>query len=104
VREASNAYIFGTNSNQNDIAPDVTLGSVAIDLPHAFLIVARKIHDHTFAPGVLSLGMREQVVDLILNPRLASRIPSTTMRSVDSTRAAIMAGHFSLPPATMASR
>jgi basic membrane protein A len=104
VREASNAYVFGTNSNQNDIAPDVTLGSVAIDLPHAFLIVARKVHDHTFTPAVLSLGMREQVVDLILNPRLASRIPATTMRSVDSTRAAIMAGHFSLPPATTASR
>src|SRR5437868_7725217 len=48
VREANHAYIFGTNSNQNGLAPDVTLGSVAIDLPHAFLTVAREIREHTF--------------------------------------------------------
>lgn len=104
VREATNAYVFGTNSNQNDIAPEVTLGSVAIDLPHAFLIVARQVHEHRFTPGVITLGMREQVVDLILNPRLASRIPASTKRTLDSTRAMMLAGRFSVPGAATASR
>lgn len=104
VREANNAYVFGTNSNQNDIAPEVTLGSVAIDLPHAFLIVARQVRDHAFKPGIITLGMREQVVDLILNPRLTSRIPSATRRAVDSTRALIEAGKFVIPSAAAASR
>lgn len=99
VREATGAYVFGTNSNQNEIAPEVTVGSVAIDLPHAFLSVARRVRDRTFNPGIIKLGMREQVVDLILNPRLTSRIPSTTRRAVDSTRALIAAGTFSLPAA-----
>jgi basic membrane lipoprotein Med (substrate-binding protein (PBP1-ABC) superfamily) len=97
VREANHAYVFGTNSNQNDIAPEVTLGSVAIDLPHAFLIVARQVHDHSFVPGLITLGMRQQVVDLILNPRLRSRIPERTRHAVDSTHALMMAGKFSLP-------
>jgi basic membrane protein A and related proteins len=97
VREATGAYIFGTNSNQNDIAPDVTLGSVAIDLPHAFLTVAREVRNHTFTPGIIKLGMREQVVDLILNQRLSSRIPTATRRALDSSRALIAAGKFSLP-------
>jgi basic membrane lipoprotein Med (substrate-binding protein (PBP1-ABC) superfamily) len=101
VREATGAYIFGTNSNQNDIAPDVTLGSVAIDLPHAFLTVARQVRNHTFVPGIIKLGMREQVVDLILNPRLSSRIPGATRRAVDSTRALIAANKFS-PSSTRA--
>jgi basic membrane lipoprotein Med (substrate-binding protein (PBP1-ABC) superfamily) len=99
VREATGAYVFGTNSNQNDLAPDVTLGSVAIDLPHAFLTVAREVRSHTFSPGIIKLGMREQVVDLILNPRLSSRIPSATRRSLDSARALIAAGKFVLPNA-----
>lgn len=94
VREAPNAYVFGTNSNQNDIAPEVTLGSVAIDLPHAFLTVAREVHDHSFKPGLITLGMRQQVVDLVLNPRLQSRIPARTRRSVDSTHALMSAGKF----------
>ena len=103
VREASHAYVFGTNSNQNDIAPEVTLGSVAIDLPHAFLTVARQVHDHSFVPGLIKLGMREQVVDLIINPRTRSRIPETTLHAVDSTHALMMAGKFS-PIAESASR
>ena len=94
VREATGAYVFGTNSNQNDIAPNVTLGSVAIDLPHAFLTVARDVHDHTFVPGLITLGMRQEVVDLILNPRISSRIPARTRHVVDSTRALMLSGKF----------
>ena len=104
VREANNAYVFGTNSNQNDIAPEVTIGSVAIDLPHAFLLVAREVKDHTFRPGIVTLGMRQQVVDLILNQRLTSRIPNATRRAVDSTRALILQGKFLVPSNTAVSR
>jgi len=68
-------------------------------LPHAFLTVAREVRNHTFKPGIIKLGMREQVVDLVLNPRLTSRIPSATRRTLDSTRALIAAGKFSLPSA-----
>lgn len=99
VRETAGTYLFGTNSNQNEIAPEVTLGSVAIDLPHAFLTVARQVRSHSFTPGIIKLGMREQVVDLILNPRLTARIPSATRQAVDSARALIAAGTFSLPAA-----
>ena len=104
VREANHAYVFGTNSNQNDLAPEVTLGSVAIDLPHAFLTVARAVHDHKFTPGIITLGMGEQVVNLVLNPRLASRIPAATRQAVDSTRALMLAGKFSVPKTSAAAR
>lgn len=104
VREAKHAYVFGTNSNQNDLAPEVTLGSVAIDLPHAFLTVARAVHDHKFTPGLINLGMREEVVNLVLNPRLVSRIPATTQRAVDSTRALMLNGKFSVPKVSAAAR
>ena len=104
VRESSHAYVFGTNSNQNDIAPDVTVGSVAIDLPHAFLIVARQVQQHTFTPGIIRLGMREQVVDLILNPRLTARIPDRAKHVVDSLRTLIRAGQFRMPTASAGGR
>jgi basic membrane lipoprotein Med (substrate-binding protein (PBP1-ABC) superfamily) len=104
VREANHAYVFGTNSNQNELAPEVTLGSVAIDLPHAFLTVARQIHDHTFTPGIITLGMPQQVVDLVLNPRLTSRIPAATRHAVDSTRALMLHGRFSIPSVSAVAR
>src|SRR5205807_7003959 len=41
VRESKKALVFGSNSNQNDVAPEVTIASVVIDLPLAFYLVAR---------------------------------------------------------------
>jgi hypothetical protein len=48
--------------------------------------------------------MREEVVNLVLNPRLVSRIPSTTQRAVDSTRALMLQGEFSVPNISAAAR
>jgi basic membrane lipoprotein Med (substrate-binding protein (PBP1-ABC) superfamily) len=85
-------YVFGSNSNQNAVAPEVTLASVVIDLPKAFLTVAREVKGGSFTPRVVDLGMKSGVVQLVLNPSLASRIPATTRTAVDSARRAIEAG------------
>ena len=97
VREAPNAYVIGSNGNQNDIAPEVTLGSVVIDLPHAFLTVARQVQDHRFKPGVITLGMREEVVEFVVNPALQSRIPASIRTTVDSVRTLMLARRFEVP-------
>src|SRR5260370_21751400 len=41
VRETKGALIIGSNSDQNSLAPDVTIGSVVIVLPHPFLTIAQ---------------------------------------------------------------
>ena len=51
-----------------------------------------------------SLLSKQQVVDLILNQRLTSRIPNATRRAVDSTRALILQGKFLVPGNTAVSR
>jgi basic membrane protein A len=85
-------YVFGSNSDQNAVAPEVTLGSVVIDLPRAFLTVAREVKAGGFTPRVVDLGMKTGVVQLVLNPQLASRIPAATRTAIDSARRAIEAG------------
>ncbi|WP_284348989.1 BMP family lipoprotein [Roseisolibacter agri] len=85
-------YAFGANSNQNGVAPDVILGSVVIDLPRAFLTVAREVKAGGFKPRVVDLGMKSGVVQLVYNPQLESRIPAATRAAVDSARVAIEAG------------
>ncbi|MDB4886262.1 MAG: basic rane lipoprotein [Gemmatimonadetes bacterium] len=95
ARETKKALVIGSNSNQNAIAPEVTIGSVAIDLPHAFLTVAREVHDKHFKARVITLGASTDVVTLVLNPAFASRIPAPLMHTVDSLRAEMKAGRFS---------
>jgi basic membrane protein A and related proteins len=87
-------YIIGSNSNQNAVAPDVTLGSVVIDLPLAFLTIAKEVKAGTFKPGVVQLGEESKVVTLVLNPNLLAKIPTSTRADVDSLQARMLAGQL----------
>jgi basic membrane lipoprotein Med (substrate-binding protein (PBP1-ABC) superfamily) len=94
--------VFGSNSDQNAVAPEVTVGSVVIDLPHAFVTVAREVKDGTFRPGVIYLGGKSDVVRLVLNPAMGNRIPAAVRSEVDTARARIAAGTLQPPHGAMA--
>ena len=92
ARQSGKLRVFGSNSNQNDVAPEVTLGSVVIDLPRAFLTVAREVHTATFRARVFDMGVQSDVVRLVLNPARVADIPPAVRRAVDSVTAGIKAG------------
>jgi basic membrane protein A and related proteins len=93
ARETKKALVVGSNSNQNGVAPDVTIGSVVIDLPHAFITVAREVKEKRFTPRVIRLGTSNDVISLVLNPALESQVPRATIKAVDSLRTEMRAGH-----------
>ncbi len=89
-----NVLTFGANSNQNAIAPEHIIGSVVIDLPRAMLLVARDVQNGTFEGKIYQLGLRANVVNLVLNPVLESRIAPALRTRVDSVGTAIREGRF----------
>jgi basic membrane lipoprotein Med (substrate-binding protein (PBP1-ABC) superfamily) len=100
ARETRGVYVFGTNSNQNDVAPEIVIASVVIDLPQAFLSVAREVKygaARGFRPRVLALGMREHVVTLVVNPRLARLIVPSLRARLDSVERRLLDGSFHPP-------
>ena len=99
ARETRKALIVGSNSNQNTVAPEITIGSVVIDLPHAFLAVAREVKENRFTARVIKLGSESDVVSFVPNPALATRIPSASQHAVDSVRAEMKTGRFAHPDA-----
>jgi len=100
VRESRSTYVIGANSDQNAVAPEVTLGSVVIDLRHAFLLVARQVKTHTFEPRVVSLGVRENVVRLVLNPALETSVSPATRAVIDSVQRRLFDGSLRLIDST----
>ena len=94
ARETRKALVVGSNSNQNDVAPDITIASVVIDLPHAFLTVAREVKAKTFKPRLIRLGSESDVVTLVVNPAFQPRIAPAAMRAVDSVRRDLSAGRL----------
>lgn len=97
ARETKKALIVGSNSNQNTVAPEITIGSVVIDLPHAFLAVAREVKAGQFKARVIKLGAESDVVTFVPNPVMAARIPQAAQHAVDSVKAEMKAARFVRP-------
>ena len=98
AREREGIWVIGSNSNQNHVAPTVTLGSVVIDLPHAFLKIATEVKSGAFRPRVVELGSGEDVVRLELNDALRARMPAAALATIDSVAAQLRAGTFTAVP------
>jgi basic membrane lipoprotein Med (substrate-binding protein (PBP1-ABC) superfamily) len=94
ARETKKALVVGSNSNQNTVAPEITIGSVVIDLPHAFITVAREVKEGRFKPRVIKLGSASDVVSLVINPALQAKVPPAMLHAVDSVRTEMKAGRF----------
>ncbi|MEA3245784.1 MAG: BMP family protein [Gemmatimonadota bacterium] len=99
AREDSSLRVVGSNANQNDIAPRATLGSVVIDVPHAFLLVAREVKARTFVARVIRLTTRDDVVRWVPNPTPATRLAAPDQARVDSVARLMQAGRFVPGPA-----
>ena len=96
ARERGSVFVIGSNSDQNSVAPEITLGSVVIDLPLAFLTVAREVKAGTFKPRVVELGEASHVVELVLNPALQSKIPTAARQRIDSLQTLMLDGKLTI--------
>ena len=75
VKETPGVYIFGANADQSRLAPKHVIGSAAIDLPHAFLLIGREVREGRFVSRVESFGLASDVVKYVPNPAAAITLP-----------------------------
>jgi basic membrane lipoprotein Med (substrate-binding protein (PBP1-ABC) superfamily) len=90
-------YAFGTNKNQNDMAPNVVIASAVLDVPSAFVLVARRVRDKSFRAEPLRLGMNDGTVSFVLNPTLVSKIPQSVRVELGELEEQIRAGTLVVP-------
>lgn len=105
-----NVLIFGTNKNQNDLAPEVVVASGVIDIPTAFLLVAREVQEGKFQSRIMRFGMKEEIISLVYNPHVQVPVSPEIQELVNATRQRIIertltvpSVEFSSPPSTSAS-
>ena len=101
VREAREggreAWAFGMNRNQNDVAPDVIVGSAVIHIPAMFVRTARAWGAGTLSDEVLYSGIAAGAVDFVPNPAREGVIPDDVLGAIDRARAEIVAGTLQVP-------
>lgn len=98
AKESRSVYVFGANSDQSRLAPDRVLGSAIIDLPRAFLAVAREVKERRFSPKVESFGLAGGVIRYLPNPVLDSLVPAQLRARVAAATDSIIAGTLSPLP------
>ena len=88
---------FGSNKNQNDMAPDVIVASAVLDVPAAFLYMARLVRDHKFTPHVYNLGNNEEIVSVVWNDKLKGTLKPDTVAEVERVQHDIRSGKVIVP-------
>ena len=88
---------FGSNKNQNDLAPDVIVASATLDVPRAFVHMATLVRDGKFEPKVQYLGMTEDIVALEWNERLKGTMKPETVADVERIEKGIRDGSIKVP-------
>jgi basic membrane protein A len=98
VKESPGVYAFGANEDQFALAPARVVGSAVIDLPHAFLLVAREVRAGTFTPRVEAFGLSSGVVRYDANPGLDSLVPSALKARLRAAAESLAAGTLLAAP------
>ena len=98
AKEGKGIWVIGSSADQNNVAPSVTLGSVVIDVPHAFLVMAREVKGGNFQPRVVRLDTKTDVVRWVPNPATLQTIPAAMRARVDSVQQLMKAGTFVQTP------
>lgn len=92
AKETPGIYVFGANADQSRLAPDRVLGSAIIDLPRAFLAVARELKEGRFVPKVESFGLAGGIIRFDLNPAVDSLVPAELKARLTAAADSIQAG------------
>jgi len=92
-------FAFGSNRAQHEVAPTAVLASAAIDIPAAFVTIARQVKDGTFKSRIIEEHMANGAIAVVYNPALVGKIPADVRSHVDATEAAIRAGTLKVPTA-----
>lgn len=98
AKESPGVYLFGANADQAHLAPERVMGSAVIDLPRAFLLVARELKEGRFTPKVESFGLGSGVVRYVPNLRLDSLLPSGLTQRLQAAADSISSGTLIAAP------
>lgn len=94
--ETDPIYACGTNRDQSLLSPSVVIASATLDIPTAFLKLAREVLSGNFVAEPLLLGMSDGVVDFVWNNNLAANIESEIKFDLEVAKEKIRSGHISI--------
>ncbi len=97
VRESDAVIAFGSNRNQNHLAPDRILASATLQVPEALVRVALEVRGGRFEPRSIRFGLKEGVVGIAWNDALVVGLPAGVKDRADQLAREITSGAVQVP-------
>lgn len=96
AQEAKNVLVFGTNRNQNSVAPQQCLGSAVIEMPVAFVKLVQDVKESKFKAELRELNMQNGGIAVEWNAALKAKIPAPLLKKIDDAGAQIKSGQLKI--------
>jgi basic membrane lipoprotein Med (substrate-binding protein (PBP1-ABC) superfamily) len=96
VRERD-VIAFGTNRDQNGLAPERVLASATLDIPQALLLVAREVKQGQFWARSIEYGLADGVVGIAWNEALLARLDPSVRSDAERIADKIRSGALKVP-------
>lgn len=96
AQEAQNILVFGSNRNQNSVAPSICVASAVIEMPHAFEQVVKSVQDNSFQPQNIELNIPNDNIMVEWNSALKSKVPAATMKKIEDAQTQIKSGKLKI--------
>jgi basic membrane lipoprotein Med (substrate-binding protein (PBP1-ABC) superfamily) len=97
VRDSDSVVAFGTNKNQNDLAPEHVLASATLNVPQALLLVAEEVRDGRFEARSIRFGLADGVIGIEWNAALVAGLASDVRSRADALEDEIRSGARTVP-------
>lgn len=97
VKDSPDVWAFGTNKNQNELAPERTLASATLHVPDALLQVAQEVRDGSFEARSIRFGLASDVIRVEWNEPLFAELPADVRERARQLEAEIRSGAFAVP-------
>jgi len=89
-----NVWAFGSNKDQNDVVPGAVLASAVLDVPAAYLRIAREVKSGTYVPSAATMGVNEGVVRVVMAPTQEAALGAETLDFLSDLEARIASGEI----------
>lgn len=88
--------IFGSNRDQNNVAPEITLASAVIEMPKAFQELAADVKDGKFKAEFRELNLANGVISVHWNDQLKDKIPAALLEKIEAAAEKIKSGELKI--------
>lgn len=92
-----NVWAFGANADQNDNASGAVIASAVIVAKPAFIELAKEVKEGSFKGSVLLMGMKDNAIDFVINPKLKDKVPADVQKKIADFAEKIKSGQFQVP-------